>query len=88
MKPSWEIVRQVARKLNVDLGKISLEDLRRGMVVETEHKDLDSTPETTSFKDWLIYGKIAYAHLKESPRYYEELSKMEKKLKEWIFKPL
>jgi hypothetical protein len=51
MKPSWEIVRQVAKKLNVDLGKISLEDLRKGMTVETEHKDLDSTPETTSFKD-------------------------------------
>jgi len=28
-----------------------LEDLRKGMIVETEHKDLDSTPETTSFKD-------------------------------------
>ena len=84
MKPSWEIVRQVASKLKVDLGKISLEDLRKGMIVETEHKDLDSTPETTSFKDWLIYGKIAHAHLKESPRYYEVLSRVEKELKEWF----
>jgi hypothetical protein len=32
----------------------------------------------------LIYGKIAHAHLKESPRYYELLDKMEKELKEWI----
>ena len=88
MKLSKELVQKIATQLKVDTSKISLHCLEKGMRVETEHKDLDPTPEETGYEDWVRYAKIALAHLKESPKYYEELDKMEKKLKEWIKKPL
>lgn len=77
-----DMARQIGKYINVDFSKIKVEDLYEGMKIETEHKDLDPTPnEPTSIKDWIMYAKIAHAHLQESPKYYQELGKMEKKLK-------
>jgi hypothetical protein len=79
---SLDKARQIGKYLGVDFNKIKVEDFYQGMQVETEHKDLDSTPnDTMTIKDWVMYAKIAKAHLEESPNYYTELSKMEKKMK-------
>lgn len=47
------------------------------MAVELEHGARD--PETNGTNDELVFtGKIAYAHLKEFPNYYDRLEKMVK----------
>lgn len=53
---------------------ITREALRAGMAVETEHSDVTRNAiEKTA--------RIAVAHLCESPRYYVELARMERRLK-------
>lgn len=70
--------RRVARRLKIDWGKakFTLSDFLRGMRVETEHWG-GPTAVADSLSD---VGRIALAHLSESPRYYEELAKMERGL--------
>jgi len=60
--------RQVAEKLKVP-NKYPTESFREGVETELEHT-----------KDPYFAGKISLDHLKESPRYYTELKKMEAKL--------
>lgn len=59
---------QVANKLKVP-RKYPIESFREGVETELEHT-----------KDPYFAGKISLDHLKESPRYYTELKKMEAKL--------
>ena len=59
-------------KINLDVYPIS--SIQYGLNVEMEHKDL-----TKGNLDKTL--KIVMAHLKESPKYYIELKKMERKLK-------
>jgi hypothetical protein len=68
----------VAEMLEVDLvGEgIELEAFRRGMVVELEHGSRDPRTNVTD-DDPILTGKIALAHLREMPDYYERLEKME-----------
>lgn len=68
---------QVARSIGA-AGRVSPKSLLKGMRVEMEHT---RDPETDVVKgDPKALGRTAWAHLKESPRYYAELSKMERKL--------
>jgi hypothetical protein len=60
--------RQVAQKLKVP-SRYPTESFREGVETELEHT-----------KDPYFAGKISLDHLKESPRYYTELKKMEAKL--------
>jgi hypothetical protein len=63
----------------VDISKegFQLEDVRRGMDVELEHgsrfPDLDVTGD-----DPVVTAKIALAHLREFPDYYDRLATMER----------
>ena len=68
----------VADMLTVDLAGegIELEAFRRGMVVELEHGSRDPRTNVTD-DDPILTGKIALAHLREMPDYYERLDKME-----------
>lgn len=65
-------------QMGIDLWSegISLESVTAGMNVELEHgtrfPDLDVTQD-----DPVISAKIALAHLREFPDYYERLEKME-----------
>lgn len=52
------------------------EDFRYGMEVEYEHGTRDPETNVTN-DDALITGKIAWAHLKEYPDYYQRLRTME-----------
>lgn len=75
--------RAVASRIGLDLdaAPFDVESFRRGMEVELEHGSHD--PETdVTHDDPLITGKIAWAHLKELPDYYERLDAMERDAEE------
>ena len=63
----------IAKKLNIDFVKVSFtpEEYLEGINIELEHGSVD--PDTNvSNDDPLTTGKIALAHLNESPIYYNE----------------
>ena len=74
--------RKVGKKLGIKWDKFDVDQFRRGMNVELEHGKRDADT-NVSKDDPLITGKIALAHLKEFPDYYERLEKMEKEANEF-----
>ena len=66
----------VGEKLGVDWTRFGVEAFRRGMDVELEHGLRDPHTNVTG-DDPIFTGKIALAHLKEYPDYYERLDVME-----------
>ncbi len=70
----------VADILGIDLTAegIELEALRRGMEVELEHGTRDPLTNVTDDHP-ILTGKIALAHLREMPDYYERLEEMERR---------
>ena len=60
----------------VDWSRFSLEQFRFGMDVEFEHGSHDPQTDVTG-DDPIVTGKIALAHMKEFPDYYERLERME-----------
>jgi hypothetical protein len=75
---STEQALAVAEELEIDLeaATFGLEDFRRGMQVELEHGRHDPETNVTD-DDPIVTGKIAWAHLKERPDYYELLEELE-----------
>ncbi|HET7237066.1 MAG TPA: DUF5661 family protein [Actinomycetota bacterium] len=67
-----------AQVLGLDFTKepFDLEELRRGMDVELEHGRRDPATDVTE-DDPVMTAKIALAHLREMPDYYERLEEME-----------
>ena len=53
-----------------------VEQFRRGMDVELEHGSHDPVTDVTG-DDAVTTGKIAWAHLREIPDYYDRLEAME-----------
>jgi hypothetical protein len=68
----------VAASIRIDwaVAKFSAEEFRRGMEVEFEHGSHDPETNVTN-DDPILTGKIAWAHLKEFPDYYQRLQKLE-----------
>jgi len=60
----------------VDWSRFDLEQFRLGMDVEYEHGSHDPQTDVTG-NDPIVTGKIALAHMKEFPDYYERLERME-----------
>ena len=75
-----KLARKIGEKLGVDFDSVKFNEWKDGINAEVEHKDIIDPGHATTVKDWVIYAKIAHAHLKESPEYYAELEKMETKL--------
>jgi Protein of unknown function (DUF5661) len=73
-----EQAKAVAEMLGIELAHegIELESFRRGMEVELEHGWRDPRTNVTD-DDPIVTGKIALAHLREMPDYYERLDAME-----------
>ncbi len=73
-----EQARAVAATIGLDLeaSAFGVEAFRRGMEVELEHGSHDPETNVTN-DDPALTGKIAWAHLKEMPDYYERLDAME-----------
>lgn len=69
----------VAREIGIDFSTagFDLEQFRRGMEVELEHGRRDPETNVTN-DDPLVTGRIAWAHLKEVPDYYDRLDEMER----------
>ncbi len=69
-----------AKKIGDELGvkweKFDVDQFRIGLNVELEH-GLHDLETNVSDNDPLMTGKIALAHLKEFPDYYDRLEKME-----------
>ncbi len=75
-RTTTEEARRVGDEIGVDWTRFNLEQFRAGMDVEFEHGSHD--PQTdVSHDDPIVTGKIALAHMKEFPDYYERLERME-----------
>jgi hypothetical protein len=72
-----EEARRVGDEIGVDWERFELEQFRIGMDVEYEHGAHDPQTDVTG-DDPILTGKIALAHMKEFPDYYERLERMEK----------
>jgi hypothetical protein len=71
-----EEARRVGDEIGVDWDRFDLEQFRFGMDVEYEHGSHDPQTDVTH-DDPIVTGKIALAHMKEFPDYYERLQRME-----------
>ena len=67
-----------AAEIGLDLtaAPFDVDQLRRGMEVELEHGRRDLQTDVTD-DDPLMTARIAWAHLKEFPDYYDRLERME-----------
>jgi hypothetical protein len=78
-----EEARRVGDQIGVDWDRFDLEQFRAGMDVEYEHGSHDPQTDVTG-DDPITTGKIALAHMKEFPDYYERLRRMEQEAeREW-----
>ena len=69
--------KRVGDEIGVDWERFDLEQFRAGMDVEYEHGSQDPQTDVTG-DDPVLTGKIALAHMKEFPDYYERLERMER----------
>src|SRR5512132_456945 len=75
-RTSIDEARRVGDAIGVDWNRFDLEQFRAGMDVEYEHGSHDPQTDVTG-DDPILTGKIALAHMKEFPDYYERLKRME-----------
>jgi hypothetical protein len=75
-RTSTEEAKRVGDAIGVDWDRFDLEQFRTGMEVEYEHGSHDPQTDVTG-DDPIVTGKIALAHMKEFPDYYERLKRME-----------
>ena len=61
----------VARILNIDFSKFTLDDFITGINIELEHGLINPVTNVTN-NDLLLTAKIALAHLNEFPNYYDK----------------
>src|SRR5262245_49399624 len=80
-RTTTEEAKRVGDAIGVDWTRFDLEQFRAGMDVEFEHGSHDPQTDVTG-DDPIITGKIALAHMKEFPDYYERLERMESRSEE------
>ncbi len=80
-KTTSEEARRIGDEIGVDWSRFDLEQFRAGLDVEFEHGSHDPQTDVTG-DDPILTGKIALAHMKEFPDYYERLERMEQQAKE------
>jgi len=76
MKFTLEDAKQIGNQLNIDWNVVDLNQFLKGINVELEHGNRDPQTNVTN-SDPILTGKIAWAHLKELPNYYDELERIE-----------
>ena len=69
--------RRVGDAIGVDWTRFDLEQFRAGMDIEIVNGSHDPETDGTG-GDAILTGKIALAHMKEFPDYYERLGRMER----------
>ncbi len=73
-----EEAKKIGEEIGVNFAAFSLEEFRKGLVVELEHGSMWGDETNVTKDDPHFTGRIAWAHLKEIPDYYTRLEKMEK----------
>jgi Protein of unknown function (DUF5661) len=68
--------KKIGARLGIDWKAFDVEQFRKGLDVELEHGLQDPVTNVTD-DDLMVTGKIAWAHLREFPDYYERLEAME-----------
>ena len=77
-----EEAKAIGDQIGVDWQKTDPEQFRVGLAIELEHGGIH--PETNVTNDSLIMtGKIALAHLNESPDYYTRLEHLEQEAEQF-----
>jgi hypothetical protein len=85
-RTTTEEAKRVGDAIGADWTRFDLDQLRAGMDVEFEHGSHDPQTDVTG-DDPIVTGKIALAHMKEFPDYYERLERMEREAeREWAEK--
>ena len=74
---STELAKKIGEQLGIKWDKFDIDQFIRGMNIELEHGSRDAETNVTD-NDPVKTGKIALAHLKEFPDYYDRLKKLEK----------
>jgi len=77
-----EEAKEIGKKLGIKWDTFDLKHFGLGLDVELEHGLRDPETNVTN-DDPILTGKIAYAHLKEFPDYYDRLEKMEQEADEF-----
>ncbi len=82
---TMEQAETIGREIGIDWASSPFDaaQFRAGMDIEFEHGSHDPETDVTN-DDPILTGKIAWAHLKEFPDYYDRLDAMEAQAhKEW-----
>jgi len=72
-------LQRLAKDGNVDISELSIEELIMGMEVEKEHDGRMGKDTDVVGGDFTKVLKITVAHLREDPKYYTKLKKIEGK---------
>ena len=85
-RTTTEEAKRVGDAIGVDWTRFDVDQFQAGMDVEFEHGSHDPQTDVTG-DDPIVTGKIALAHMKEFPDYYERLERMERDAEqEWAEK--
>lgn len=76
-RTSIQEARRVGAEIGIDWGEVDIDEFRKGMDIEYEHGSHDPQTDVTH-DDPILTGKIALAHLRELPDYYDRLERMER----------
>jgi hypothetical protein len=76
-RTSIQEARRVGAEIGIDWGEVDIDQFRKGMDIEYEHGSHDPQTDVTH-DDPILTGKIALAHLRELPDYYDRLERMER----------
>ena len=79
-KTTTDEAQRIGDEIGVDWSRFDVEQFRAGLDVEFEHGSHDPQTDVTG-DDPILTGKIALAHMKEFPDYYERLERMEQQAK-------
>lgn len=78
MKVTKVQAREMAKRFNIDLDVVDIDEFRYGIQVELEHGSIVPLTNVTD-DDLVATTKIALAHLLEYPDYYKRLKEMEER---------
>ena len=85
-RTSTEEARRVGDAIGVDWNRFDLEQFRTGWT-SSSSTAATTRRRTSPHDDPIITGKIALAHMKEFPDYYERLERMEREAeRDWADK--
>ena len=76
--------RSIGGEIGIDWNAalFDVDQFRRGLEIELEHGSRDPETDVTG-NDSVATGKIAWAHLREYPDYYDRLEVLEREAKQY-----